>query len=843
MKLKIKFNPKYFLFLIPIAVIIGIIVLIPKIIPTTQIKENIIEDLKAITGSNITISDFTFNILPKPKLTAKNILVVKGDKKIASIQTAFIYPSLIKLIQHRLAGDISLNGVVINIHQSEAVDLGRVKLQDMEGNGGLKYSIDSLNIDAGEITIYDETNAEKLKLSQLKIDIPSELGIGKPLPITAKGMIATKASQIFSMEGKITATKNIGSVLADDITIKISDKPFNISGTIPLFDSSKALNVNVKADKITPDFATSLLPSLSSITEEFLNLQGECSVNLNIEDLKPGYSLTGEILANDMAIHTGRFINKETAIPLSVNMNLKIYPTHIAIDQMKLISNLNTFDLTGSVLRQPQLPAQLAITGKDFSIENLSNYSPFFQVIKSMTSPALSLNIQGDLIETKNLIVFGTVEALEVSIQSYSINSFKSSFSFAEDTLYIDTLEGMNLGGDISGNGSVELVEEVPNIRMQIVLSKFDTERLVSVPNLLAGFGYLVISLEGSSDNPSLNKVSGTLIIPDGNFKHEIFQNLFSEATWKELAKDEPSKIFSLGVAEKLVTPVSFKNLLATFTMEGSNIEIKTAGFNTPSYKAVLRAKVYEGNSIKGDGEIHISKSFAASLIPNATTRTQMTDSNGRLIIPFTITDTLNAPKASLDSERVEAALSGKAKFSLPEESFESIIAALRVQMENVPPPPPAMPAPLEIPPVPAPEIKTLPPALPEATVPAEIPPETKIETLAPTPLPETPKTMPPAVLPETPTPEIKIEPTPAPHPTPPAAPAPAPKPEVKAPLKPEIPKKIQPETKAKISTPKPAPKPKIKPTTPKEKKPKSTGGYKAPEEKIEDILKIIVDD
>lgn len=702
-----KFKKKYLLFIfIPLVLIaVGFFIFL-VFFPTAGIRDGIISDINTVMGAETSIGAFDLKIFPRPYIEARDVTIKKQGADFIHVDRAAIVPLPWELISKRIQGELKISGLKTNISYLKQ----RPSLPDIpgavpsieykdglegasliplissafaQGKGlSLSYEITALHVEGGEINFIGDDGTSSFGISNFNISIPSiEPGVFS-FDVQADGNFTGVVNEPFEIKGKITPSGVLKSFSAQDLSLKLKGANFILSGEIPLLDAGTPVNAKINTKSLDIQVVSDLVPSLSPVLKDLLNLSGAANLTVNVVDQLDGWSINGEMDAQNLTFAANKLLSKTSPTPLTIKFDAKLFPTHLTVNDIEARNLSSSFHIIGSVLRQPNLPVQLSVSGSDFSMDDLATVSLLARLITSPTSPNLFFTLQGDLLDPKNLDVLGTFRSPSAVVMGHDLKDIEASISFDAQSLGIDILRAKFLNGSLSGNGRLEFKENI-EFGFQSVLSLFNLEDASFIPRCLSGDGYLITNFKGTSadlDGLKNNlEITGTLIVPDGRFTTSIISDIANKDAIDKIAKQAAVSIRP--VAFK--TGDGFKNMLAGFDVSQGMTKIGPVTFGDQSAKGRVEVEIKTDGSLSGAGEIYLLENITRSMLPDPAQRAKATGSQNRLAIPFLVEGSMAQPSAKMDDVKLEALLAGKEKYVAPEEGASQIISSLREQVKR----------------------------------------------------------------------------------------------------------------------------------------------------------------
>lgn len=745
----------------------------PFVVPTSQYKEAVIDEIKQFADTDVTIDSFRFQMLPYPAFTIRGLTVTTTKAPFQGVpifHAAVVQGGLSPgpLFRGKIVTDFTVGDATFD-YRVAADGTTNVSLLARENEGAKEhkksYVIRSLIITNGTFRYEKEGEPNPGVIDQIEL-ATSELKLAESASasIRLSAVLEGAARQAVVLSGTFLADRQQKIVQARRMDLTYGGSRFSIDGSYKY--DTKSVDIHLATPSITIQSLGIVIPSLAHGLPFGIDLAGPFALDTQLSGTKENLAVKCQIDATESKFSLGSVFNKDSGRPFKIVFSGTYQPTNVAIEDVVFSIGESTFHLAGSVVDQPGLPSQITLSSTAFDANELKNYFPFLTIFDELSSPAIEINIQGPLLAETGRTITGRVSAAKATAFGHTLGNLESDFQYGADQITLSTLKGVLYDGVLSGNGSIDL-KATPAFHFELVADNLDTAKIPTLPAVMTGAASLVFKADAAgTDNISIKdslSSEGTLVMANGQVSPiKVGQQILTEAVWKAL---EPYIKGGLDVATRdglMALESDVKDMKASFNFKSGMLTISRIEWSHPQYQLQGKGTISLPGEVSGDGSIFISKDATAHLIKDPASRKAVTTNDGTLEVPFIVGGTLLAMSVKPDDIKLG-------------ENLRRTATPVAAPVTAPPPSPPEQPAPATAAPAPAP-------------VPTPAPAPAAPAVAAPTPAPTT--TPPPAA------PVVKkAKPKPKPAE---AAPAPT---EEEQPAKPSKKKGAKGTTKGKMST------------------------------------------
>jgi hypothetical protein len=357
---------------------------------------------------------------------------------------------------------------------------------------------------------------------------------------------------------------------------------------------------------------------------------------------------------------------KEPGLPFKVQTEIIVKPKSMIIGRGTLSLEGSDIKLSGDVMREGDMEARLSARGDELALPALRSLLPWLPDMDSVDGGRVDLMLGGAVFGAKGLNSSGRLAASKITLAGTTLSDFSAMFTREGEKVEITTFRGEFAGGDLSGNGHIDLGDE-SRMEFDIVMGGIDAKELSSLKGTVDGKASMVITASSlGADRMALLDnftISGSFVATEAAIKGiESAAGAFSKETWDAITEKSAATLSEAAEKELEASSESVSDLKASFEMAGEGTEVESVTWVSKLYSADLSASVSTDGELAAEGALAVDKSMSAKLIAEAGARKKLTDTKGRLVIPVVGEGSLDDPRLSIDGEELTAIIEGRTK-------------------------------------------------------------------------------------------------------------------------------------------------------------------------------------
>lgn len=545
------------------------------------------------------------------------------------------------IIREAFAASGGNDGRSVTLGQFDIVR-GRIEFTSDESTAPVV--IDGVSIAAKDLSLEGGFSASFKMTGTMRGDVPARLSV-------QGGLVLDESRRELTLRGARAVFG--GTQFVVDTTIGYGMKPASIDAHIA--------SPNVSSGSLAPAFAY-----LGWRLPEFVSWDGTLGADLSYRGTRVAGQLGVQFDATSARLRLGESFLKEPGLPFKLQSDIIVKPESMVIGQGTLSLEGSDIKLSGDVMRSGEMETRLGARGDGLALPALRSLLPWLPDIDSVEGAGVDLTLGGAILGSAGLTSSGRLSASKLSVAGIGLDDLTAMFTKEDGKVEITTLRGNFAGGELSGNGHIDL-GDVPGLEFDIVMGNVDAKELVSLRGAVDGEASMVIKAQSSgADRATLLRnfaVSGSFVATDATIRGmESAAGAFSKETWDTISEKAAATLSEAAEKELEGSSDTVADLKASFDMEGDGMEADGISWVSKLYSADLSASMNSEGEIDAKGSIAVDKSLSTKLVVEATARKKLTDTSGRLIIPVRGEGSIVEPELSVDVEELAAIIEGRTK-------------------------------------------------------------------------------------------------------------------------------------------------------------------------------------
>jgi len=502
-----------------------------------------------------------------------------------------------------------------------------------------------------------------------------------------------------------------GIVDIDQLDLNLNENAISLAGRVEGFNTKPQWDITLRAQALNPDYVFMFYPSIKETLPKDVSFSGSLGMEMiskgNIDNLQANCNME----MKDLEILYGETFRKPKVVPCQISVKASKAGDDIQLDpcvvKMHTLSLRTSGKITG--LTNPRFDLLIGTDDTSFKgweslVPALKEYEPEGNfVLRSslkgtpedvsanvqFSSPRLAFKLSqstGDsqkAVSSKGFFEFmdmkvqagkknndirgsGTLEVKKGEVLAAAFEKMQAQFDYQNDILDIHGFQVHAFQGDVSMDGKVKPSKLRWNVKPVVtninVAEALDT--LTQYKGLFKGIfsGSFTANNAGDAQQKGAINASGTFRLDQGeimnlNLVDTILDALFGIKGVSKFLEKEGSELDKQKITR-------FDYLDGDFSMVSNKIDLKKIALhNIHTANATDSDAFIEGlvdcntSSLDLKGKVVLSQEYSRKLTKKAEPLHALLNPENRMVLPITVTGSLNKPKPILDIPYVTSAM------------------------------------------------------------------------------------------------------------------------------------------------------------------------------------------
>lgn len=700
----------------------------PLFIPTSVYCSWIEEKISKHLDARVQIDKFRFQILPYPGYTITGLNIISNDLPFQDLPVLNIHKIrgsllFLKLLSGKIVTSISAEDASIDYRSLEGVPnfetmlkgLTSVKSPDILSQGDGKSDdsliVRSIHVSNGTFRLWKNgVTRWTMRRMNLVMDEFSPVG-GVCAKIHLSGITIPGGASILDDSGR--EVKLEGQVFVDSLNHTASFR--SVKGTISsahvVADFSvdhSALpaffQIHLATSDLDPGALDELLRFVGKSLPSFAIWQGPVALNLSVNGTQDASEVAVQLDAGSARFGLGDVFAKGIGMQFKTMLLAMVTKASIVLKDSIITLGNDAITIKGDFLRERERVLKFSAGGSNLDGASLQI---FFQKLKfidaiegvdasvdaEFTMTPLMLTKIGGVFKARRFSVAGVeftdVEsqfnrnfAEPVSLSPNIISSQPLAVYHDENIISVPIFKASFAGGQLSGSGNLRFINGVEFLLDgTAIFPNIATTTTFKAPVLGASSMTLKVMSSGL-DSATLArnlKISGTLTIENGTWREANFSpQIFTANVWKVIEDGVSIKLDAVAKERLAAADAGIANFNAAFQLAGGSLTFTDATWEQGPIETRFVATSDQSGAVIGEGFVTVTKAIASRLFVKDPLRKLFLDSEGKFILPATVSGKLSAPEFKIDMQKLIALVKEKAGALLVKPAKEEIKPSVR---------------------------------------------------------------------------------------------------------------------------------------------------------------------
>ncbi len=605
-----------------ILLVVGIVA-VPFFVDVNHLKEPIQKKIEEKIDGKVEIGKIALRIFPSPGLSVKDVLITNNTGPFAG-QTAAKFGAMNIRVDFRSLLSRKIVGTLIFVDPEifyKSTENGVSNLESLNKNSTQKFEmtrwmkrieVESVEIQNGKLIPF--INHLNLEVSHILLD-----HLNQPIQLKADMSILGASSNNLKLEGKVAFKADEKIIGLDDFKIFVGSTPMALKGQLEYGPEVPRFQITLMSSSLGLKTFETLNPALIASLPKGTVFDGEASMNLTANGSSERATVTLNLNLEKARLAYGDYFKKGEKVPSKILLSY-----------------------SGSLKD---------ILGKGSTSEGTADIDSFF-------------------------------------ILNYQPTHFHSKISYVNQILNFEDMAFQIFDGKVLGKGSVNLHTEKPEWNFNLKMSDVDMDSLLSTvggyKDVLKGRGGLTISLKGTgSETSEIKKTAsgnGSVTLANGKLNGVNLAREVLGSSVVDVINVAGAGLVVAGVSPSRITSprfalqgqeTTFSSFQSSFTIENGFVSLPELKILQPSSTTNLGGRVSLDGDLDLKGNFLLTREETNQWLGDFSGKRFLVDSEGRFLLPFTMTGNPTAPKVLPDTGYVTTKLQGAAASLAKEKAGE----------------------------------------------------------------------------------------------------------------------------------------------------------------------------